>query len=200
MEHVWQKVEELRAQYPVLREDQIPIDVFTFLEIDLALDPIPFDDLCAKYRVEAAIKADFTGIYLDAEQYKLMERGPDWKLQRLRFTVAHELAHYFLHRHLPQPAHFASLPDFACWTQNYGGRKYTLEQEANEFAGRLLVPESRLRACFDEFAPQMENLIPNFLASGQIRDNFAQRIAPRFGVNSQVIAIRLDRDSLWPAS
>ena len=46
----------------------------------------------------------------------------------------------------------------------------------------------------------MEHLIPSFMASGQIRDNFAKRIAPRFGVNSQVIAIRLDRDSLWPAS
>jgi hypothetical protein len=23
-----------------------------------------------------------------------MEKGPDWKLSRLRFTVAHELAHY----------------------------------------------------------------------------------------------------------
>ena len=44
MEHVWQKVEELRAQYPVLREDQTPIDVFTFLEVDLGLDLIPFDD------------------------------------------------------------------------------------------------------------------------------------------------------------
>src|SRR2546428_848784 len=83
---------------------------------------------------------------------------------------------------------------------NYDSRKYTIEQEANEFAGRLLVPESRLRACFDEYAPQMERLFPHFIASGQIRDNFAQRIAPRFGVNSQVIAIRLDRDSLWPAS
>jgi hypothetical protein len=46
----------------------------------------------------------------------------------------------------------------------------------------------------------MKDLFPHFMASGQIRDNFAQRIAPRFGVNSQVIAIRLDRDSLWPAS
>jgi Zn-dependent peptidase ImmA (M78 family) len=101
---------------------------------------------------------------------------------------------------VPQAASFASLSDFAGWTQNYGGRKYTIEQEANEFAGRLLVPESRLRICFDEFAPQMERLLPNFVASGQVRDNFAQRIAPRFGVNSQVIAIRLDRDSLWPAS
>jgi len=113
MEHVWRKIEELRSRYEVLREDRIPLDVFTFLEIDLQLDPIPFDDLNAKYRVEAAITADFSGIYLDAEQYLLMERGPEWKLNRLRFTVAHELAHYFLHRDLPQQEQFASLPDFA---------------------------------------------------------------------------------------
>lgn len=200
MDHVWQSIKKLRAQYQVLGEDQTPIDIFTFLEIDLGLDPIPFDDLSAKYRVEAAIKADFTGIYLDAEQYKLMEKGPDWKLNRLRFTVAHELAHYFLHRNLPQADNFASLPDFARWNQSYGGRKYTIEQEANEFAGRLLVPEPRLRTCFDEFAPEMEKLLPNFIVSGPLRDTFAEKIAPRFGVNSQVIAIRLDRDSVWPAS
>lgn len=123
MEHIWKKIEELRPQYEVLQEDRTPIDVFTFFEVDLGLDPIPFDNLTAKYRVEAAIKADFTGIYLDAEQYALMEKGPDWKLCRLRFTVAHELAHYFLHRHLPQPANFATLPDFARWTANYDGKK-----------------------------------------------------------------------------
>ena len=199
MEHVWRKIEELRARYEVLREDRTPLDVFTFFEVDLRLDPIPFDNLTAKYRVEAAITADFFGIYLDAEQYALMERGPEWKLNRLRFTVAHELAHFFLHRDVPQAAHFASLPDFARWTENYGGRKYTIEQEANEFAGRLLVPVARLQALFDEFAPAAEKLVPNFTQSGTLRDQFAERVAPRFGVNAQVIAIRLDRDDLWPA-
>ena len=129
-----------------------------------------------------------------------MERGPCWKLNRLRFTVAHELAHYFLHQDLPQPENFASLPDFARWTANYGGRKYNAEQEANEFAGRLLVPETRLRAFFEEFAPKAELLMPNFMASGQFRHQFAESIAPRFGVNSQVIEVRLDRDGIWPAS
>ncbi|MEI7732387.1 MAG: ImmA/IrrE family metallo-endopeptidase [Verrucomicrobiota bacterium] len=200
MEHIWQKIDELRTQYPVLREDSTPIDVFSFAEIDLKLDPIPFDDLLAKYRVEAAIKADFTGIYLDAEQYKLMERGPEWKLNRLRFSLAHELAHFFLHRDLPQAEHFASLPDFARWTQNYGGRKYTTEQEANEFAGRLLVPKARLQAYFDEFEAKVKDPIPNFITSGQLRDQFAEKIGPRFGVNSQVIGVRLDRDSLWSVS
>jgi hypothetical protein len=199
MEHVWQKIGELRAQYEVLQEDRTPLDVFTFLEVDLGLDPIPFDDLTAKYRVEAAITADFSGIYLDAEQYALMERGPEWKLNRLRFTVAHELAHYFLHRDVPQARHFMSLPNFALWTESYGGRKYTIEQEANEFAGRLLVPETRLRALFDEFATDAERLVPNFMQTSALRDKFAERAAPRFGVNAQVIAIRLDRDDIWPA-
>lgn len=200
MEQVWRKIEELRAEFDLLKEDRTPIDVFTFLEVDLGLDPIPFDDLTAKYRVEAAIKADFSGIYLDAEQYALMEKGPEWKLNRLRFTVAHELAHFFLHRDLPQAADFATMTDFARWTANYGGRKYTTEQEANEFAGRLLVPEQRLAALFDEFAPQAEQLVPNFMQSGPLRDKFAERIAPRFGVNPQVVTIRLDRDGIWSAA
>ena len=174
--------------------------MFTFFEVDLGLDAIPFDDLVAKYRLEAAIKVDFSGIYLDAEQYALMEKGPEWKLNRLRFTVAHELAHYFLHRDLPQAANFASLPDFAKWTESYGGRKYTAEQEANEFAGRLLVPETRLGDLFDEFAGPAEKLVPNFMESGELRDKFSQTVAPRFGVNAPVIAIRLDRDGIWPAA
>lgn len=199
MERVWRKIEELRAEYDLLKEDRTPLDVFTFFEVDLRLDPIPFDDLAAKYRVEAAITADFTGIYLDAEQYALMEKGPGWKLNRLRFTVAHELAHFFLHRDLPQKENFASLPEFARWTENYGGRKYTVEQEANEFAGRLLVPESRLRSFFDEFAVEAERLVPNFMQGNTLRDKFAERVAPRFGVNAQVVAVRLERDGVWPA-
>jgi hypothetical protein len=140
MEHVWRKIDELRLRYAVLREDRTPLDVFTFLEVDLEIDPIPFDDLHMKYRVEAAITADFAGLYLDAEQYLLMERGPEWKLNRLRFTVAHELAHYFLHRDLPQPEHFASLPDFARWTGGYSGRKYSIEQYSEGRDTRLACP------------------------------------------------------------
>lgn len=121
-------------------------------------------------------------------------------MNRLRFTVAHELAHFFLHRDLPQAENFSSLPNFARWTANYGGRKYTAEQEANEFAGRLLVPEARLKCLFEEFAPEAEKLLPNFMQSGPLRDKFADKVAPRFGVNAQVIAVRLDRDGIWPAA
>lgn len=199
MEHVWSVVEDLRGKYEILREDRIPIDVFTFLEIELGLDPIPFENLASKYRVDAAIKADFSGIYLDEEQYRLMEKGPEWKLNRLRFTVAHELAHYFLHRDIPPSENFESLSAFATWTENLGGRKYVIEQEANEFAGRLLVPLARIQDFYDEFAPQMMELMPNFVQTMAVRDNFCERCCGHFGVNWQVIAVRLDREGIWPA-
>ncbi|MSU31515.1 MAG: hypothetical protein EXS25_02420 [Pedosphaera sp.] len=38
--------------------------------VNLGLDAMPFVDVAIQYRVEAAIKADFIGIYLDAEQDK----------------------------------------------------------------------------------------------------------------------------------
>jgi len=63
----------------------------------------------------------------------------------------------------------------------------------------LLVPENRLRALFDEFANEAERLIPNFLQSNSLRDQFGERVAPRFGVNAQVVAVRLDRHDIWPA-
>ena len=129
-----------------------------------------------------------------------MEKGPVWTLSRLRFSVAHELAHYFLHREIPQPQNFASLPDFARWSASYGGRKYTVEQEANEFAGRLLVPENRIQTYFDSFSRDAEKMLPNFLESSELRSKFAESAAPHFGVNAVVITVRLDRDLLWPAA
>jgi hypothetical protein len=62
------------------------------------------------------------------------------------------------------------------------------------------VPTPLLQDYYDEFALQIKDVVPNFASSGQMRDQFAFKIAPRFGVNDQVIAVRLDRDAVWPAS
>jgi len=200
MEHVWQKIDDLRLSYPILGESSTPIDVFSFFELDLRLDAIPFDDLDRKYRAEAAITADFKGLYIDAEQYNLLENAPAWKLNRLRFTIAHELGHYFLHQDLPQAEDFKSVENFARWTANYKGRKYTVEQEANEFAGRLLVPLIRIQEMYDTFAERARELVANFERNEQLRIQFAEQIAPKFGVNTQVITTRLDRDGIWPSA
>jgi len=201
MERVREAVEALRGLQESLRRKELPVDVLSLVEIDLRLDVIPFDDLKAKYDVEAALRADFTGIYVDAETYVDLERGPEWKLNRLRFSLAHEVGHYVLHSALPQPRNFASLPDFARWTLNFdsphSSRKYTAEQEANEFAGRLLVPVDRLRDFYDDFQTRVAELFPGI--HPDLRAAFSAKAAVKFGVNDQVISVRLDREGIWPA-
>jgi len=70
-------------------------------------------DLFEKYDCDAALMHDFSGIYVDAEAYIIWEKGPRWKQRRLRFSVAHELGHYVLHREIASKINFTirSSPD-----------------------------------------------------------------------------------------
>lgn len=197
--HVWTAVEDFRRTYLAGQEERLPVDVFTVVELRLRLDVIPFDDLSAKYGIDAALVPDFTGIYVDAESYVLWERGPIWKQNRLRFSVAHELGHFVLHRDAAAKVSFKSFEEFARHFNANDGPKYQLEQEANEFAGRLLVPIERLREQFDRFANQIRAIMPNWIRSEDLRVKFAETVAPKFGVHAQAILTRLDREGLWPA-
>lgn len=199
-EQVWDQVEAFRGQYLVGELAHLPVDVFTLAEIELQLDIIPFDDLYEKYERDAALIQDFSGLYVDAEAYIIWEKGPRWKQRRLRFSVAHELGHYVLHREIAAGIEFKTFDDFARWTNGNQGQQYTIEQEANEFAGRLLVPPARLQAAFDQFAPGAKNILPNWFTSPDLRHGFAESARRIFEVNTQVIETRLDREGIWPAS
>lgn len=39
MDHVWRKIDELRVEFKLLKEDRTPIDVFTFFEAVLVWTP-----------------------------------------------------------------------------------------------------------------------------------------------------------------
>lgn len=114
--------------------------MISFIELDLKLDLIPYDGLFRGFGADAAIAADFTGIYVDEETYDMIDNAPEWKLNRLRFSLAHELGHYFLHRDIFDAQDLQDDCHFLDWLNQHDGKKYAIEQEANEFAGRLLVP------------------------------------------------------------
>ena len=196
---VWDAAETFRRQYLAQAGGTLPVDVFSVVELQLRLDVIPFDDLLAKYRIDAALTQDFTGLYVDAESYVFWEKGPVWKQNRLRFTVAHEIGHWVLHRDYAAKVKFASFDQFARHFKGEDPARYWLEQGANEFAGRLLIPVERLRELFDQFAGQISAIMPNWLQSEDLRFKFAEQVAPKFGVHTQSVLTRLDRESLWPS-
>jgi len=77
------------------------------------------------------------------------------------------------------------------------------EFQANEFAGRLLVPRESLileiEACLETLK---KNGLLNYVSENP--DAVLSRISPTlckpFGVSTQVIEIRVQREELWPPS
>lgn len=90
-----------------------------------------------------------TSIYVNAEN----------SLTRRRFTVAHELGHYFLHHDDGQELNYLDLRS----------TKSTIEEtEANRFAAELLMPEEQVRNEYSNLLfPTVDALARKFQVSKQ---------------------------------
>lgn len=84
---------------------KLPIPIEETAEWDFEIDLIPLDGLQIDSGVDAFLTNDLTAIYVDAF---VMEHRP----RRLRFTIAHELAHYWLHDVLYQETKITRMRDW----------------------------------------------------------------------------------------
>ncbi|MEX1116545.1 MAG: ImmA/IrrE family metallo-endopeptidase [Akkermansiaceae bacterium] len=200
-EQVWDKAEELRAKFETLKADKIPLDLISFVELDLRLDLIPYDRLKDDFGADAAIFADFSGFYIDGEIFDRIDMVRGAQLNRLRFSIAHELDHLFLHREAFKAVTLETNEHFLDWLNQHDGRKYDFEREANEFDGRLLVPVEILKDCFEKMLPTMDQKYGRYVwvSNAEIRSKTAELIKARFGVRPIPIETRFDREKIWPS-
>jgi hypothetical protein len=175
-----------------------PIDVIYIAEVILKLDVIPINNLFADEHIDAALLPDLSGVYMDEDAYMAWERGVRWVEQRLRFSFAHELGHYVLHKEEIAAHRFSTLSEFKQWAADRSGYS-SAEYQADEFAGRFLVPWELLTREYDEKCESVKTGNPQWREIEGMRSFIAGKIAPRFGVNRQVIEVRLDREGIWPA-
>jgi Zn-dependent peptidase ImmA (M78 family) len=138
-----------------------------------------------------------TGIVVDHDHYM------DEKFaNRMRFSFAHELGHLFLHNDFYARVVFESAEEWKEILLSLPDTDYRyFEYQANEFAGRLLVPREDL---VEEIEKSVETLKRNNMLEYLKGDPYAvlSGITPRrsriFGVSSDVIERRVDREKLWP--
>ena len=76
--------------------------------------------------------------------------------QRQRFTLAHEFAHYVLHRHTIQNQKHQDMALFRTNEVN------SIETEANEYAGELLIPDAKFKECLNNGVTKISDLADNF--------------------------------------
>lgn len=98
---------------------------------------------------------------------------------RQRFTLAHELGHFLLHRDVSSIFIDASTIFFRDGTSSDGSKAQ--EIEANAFAGELLMPEKQIREAI------------NSQPLDAFDEGAVRRLAAQFGVSAQALTIRLTR-------
>lgn len=197
-DRVWQKVEEFKEQYKCDELESMPVDTLELADTVLRLNVIPFDDLRAKHGIEAYLSADFKSIMVDGQTYSEVERGPEWKQNRLRFSMAHEIGHWFMHKEFFLEKGFKGLEAFEEWNESFGGSAGDLEWEADEFAGRLLIPHARLKDDFSRFEAGFSKLFPDWRGNMDLRQKTAEQMCGRYGVHYQSVETRFHREGLWP--
>lgn len=180
-------VEACRQQWPILSARRVPIDILTFLDAELGLDIIPIPGLR-----DAALARDWSGIYVNKEAFEKANTVKPFVERRFRFTLAHEFAHWYLHRELAASRVFKTVREMLVCLR--GSANSQEEVEANEFAGQLLVPADSLWEKYKALNLPRGPLPP------AVRRKFCENLEGYYGVNDAVIGFRLEREGIWPSA
>ncbi len=198
----WKKKDEIFRIADNIRnrfwpENTLPVDIEQIIEFRLKLDIDPKHGLLSLMEMDAYLKADLSGIVVDYDCY-MSEKFEN----RRRFSFGHELGHYFLHEYIYDELSFETADEWKNFVLKIPEKEYAgFEWQANEFAGRLLVPyDALLKETTDAI-----KIVNKLNLSEQLREDsdmvlsvISPKIRKRFGVSTDVIERRIRREGLWP--
>lgn len=135
--------------------------------------PVPVEEVAAKHqiRVRRAPHADFSGMLIRKDGHALIGVSTSESRVRQRFTIAHELGHFFLH---PNKDAFVDFRD-----NKKGIMRTPREREANMFAAALLMPRTILLRDF------------KLIARNGFSEDDLPALAKRFSVSEDAMRFRL---------
>lgn len=135
--------------------------------------PVPVEAIAGRYqiRVRRGPHASFSGMLIRKDGYALIGVSSSEVAVRQRFTIAHELGHFFLH---PQKDAFVDYRD-----NSRDVMRTPREKEANMFAAALLMPSEFLKKDFRS------------LAKSGLNEEGLHALAKRYIVSDDAMRFRL---------
>jgi Zn-dependent peptidase ImmA (M78 family) len=193
-EQIRDEAENFRKAY-IFSED-LPVDIERIVEAILSISIIPEKSLQKSCDMDGFITKDLKSIYVDEDLYM-----DDRYYKRVRFTIAHEIGHYVLHRGAIENQKFEGEEDWVKFRMNIDERELSwFEFQASEFAGRLLVP---VDALVEEFVKARQEILRKNTSwnSPRLNDDdlfilTAPMICKRFDVSAEVIERRLRNENI----
>jgi hypothetical protein len=194
-EEIWKAADKFRSEF--WPEENLPIDMEKIIEERLGLNIEPKHNLHLELDIDAYLRVDLTGVIVDYDCY-MNEKY----MNRLRFSLAHELGHLFLHRDIYKRFKIDDTDAWKYFMQNIPEQQYTyFEYQANEFAGRTLVPRDRLIKEIEICLNKVQELgLSDLIAKdpNEVLYSMSAALCKPFGVSNQVIELRVKREELWP--
>lgn len=171
--------------------DKIPVDIENILEVGLKISIIPSPGLQDRGSVDSFISSNWKSVYVDNDRY-----ASDKYYRRIRFSLAHELGHFTLHKDIFESLEINSIEDYYRFYSECPQEQYNfLEAQANKFAGYLLMPCNLLESYKKKYLIEArKKLIGTTLEDIEDIDLIgviAQDIADIFEVSSQATEIGL---------
>lgn len=194
-EEIAELAESFLAEYG---DGMLPIDIEWIVEDRLGIDIIPTPSLRLMLDCEGFITSDGSSIYVDEEVQRRY-------YARYRFTLAHEVGHWYIHGEQLAQCRFRSIDEWKCFYLDLErGTHGKLEYQANCFAGLVLVPPKDLSRELDSRLSEIASMVDAAKSAGISRNGYvdfvtsqvAAAICRQFEVSSTVVEKRLDFDGL----
>ncbi len=171
----------------------VPTPIEEIVEFDFEMDIIPIPGLKPEVGVDAFLASDLESISVDEDVMTHLKF-------RYRFSLAHELGHYWIHDDLYQSVNVQTVTDWKAVQKEIGDHYFFFEYQANSFAGLILVPPAALKSRFTRRVEEAKakGLRAADLLRHPLRQRLAEGLAGEFEVSDQTMTIRLEKDGLLP--
>ena len=188
-----QEIRQLAEQFLQEHRDraQIPVQIEELVDNDLRIHVYPLPQMRFYCATDAFISSDFTRIAVEENVYYHYEN-------RLRFSLAHEVGHLVLHREAFSGIVIEGVEQYRQFQNELDPEEHGLmEEQADLFAGLILVPPSELTPRFQsEKSLAARKGISLESCWDRAIEYVASALARDFKVSAQAMKVRLRQDQV----
>lgn len=186
---IGQRAQTFLAQYhPSL---ELPVPIEEIVDVKMGINIFPFPRLYKDHGLNGFLSRDRTTIYVDELQY-------DQFNEKYRFTIAHELGHYILHKSCYENLPFKSPDEYVKWRLSITPEDISwFETHGDWFAGHVLVPTNRLeKICLKVVSKYQDKFLKFKTIPDEIWSYISNEVATYFDVNPPVVEIRIKKENI----
>lgn len=184
-QEIKKKAESFQTKY---WDKKLPVDIEKVIDVNLEINIIPLPGLENICNTNALITSDWNSLYVDQDLFE-----DERRYNRLRFSLAHEIGHYILHKNFYTNLEIKSFEGFYNFINLMPNEQYGfLETQANKFANYLLIPRNLVGKMLEKEIEKTDKLDIDDFDKALLKSYIASSLSKDFGVSQNTMEIALN--------